>query len=50
MIHESALRTRVGDRAAVRAQLAHFLEASERPPPGPPSPSPPPSSPPSSTP
>lgn len=30
MIHESALRTRVGDRAAMRAQLAHFLEASEK--------------------
>lgn len=29
VIHESALRMRVGDRAAMRAQLARLLEASE---------------------
>ncbi|MEG3628743.1 helix-turn-helix domain-containing protein [Streptomyces poriticola] len=29
VIHESALRIRVGDRAAARAQLAHLLEVSE---------------------
>lgn len=29
VIHESALRIRVGDRAAARVQLAHILEASE---------------------
>lgn len=29
VIHESALRIRVGDRAATRSQLVHLLEASE---------------------
>ncbi|MEU3728062.1 helix-turn-helix transcriptional regulator [Streptomyces sp. NPDC033538] len=29
LIHEAALRIRVGDRATTRAQLAHLLEASE---------------------